>query len=82
MTLEEFLKEALAPDAYQRKGQLFANRLQVCRPALSTHLFDMRLDPFHDDGKLWAAVKFVVDNWDDPRYKDYPRLGDPIPDDE
>ena len=70
MTLEEFLKEALRPNAYQRKGQQFANTLQGCRPRLMSYLIDEKLDPFHDDGKLWAAVGCVIDNWDSPGFRD------------
>lgn len=70
MTLEEFLKEALMPNAYQRKGQLFANTLQSYRPKLMSYLIDEKLDPFHDDGKLWPAVGVVIDNWDSPGFRD------------
>ena len=64
MNLEEFLKEALRPNSHQRKGQLFANTLQGCRPKLMSYLIDEKLDPFYDDSKLWAAVGYVVKNWD------------------
>lgn len=66
LTLHEFLTRALKPEIYQRKGQRFANHLHAIRPDLLDALTVRRLDPYHDDSLLNAAIAYVVDRWDAP----------------
>lgn len=65
MQLREFMAAALKPEIYQRKGQRFANQLTLHRPKLMEALREAGLDPFHDDSKLWAAVEWVKQHWED-----------------
>lgn len=63
--LHTFLAAALKPELYQRKGQRFANHLTIYRPELLEELKLRGLDPFYDDSKLWKAVDFIRQHWND-----------------
>lgn len=64
MKLYDFLNMALEPAPSQRRGQWFANLLHTINPLLANRLIQEDVDPFYDDSKLWAAVEFVKENWD------------------
>lgn len=64
MRAEDFLKQALTPDAHQRRGQKLMNELYQIKPDLYHALHADDADPYFDDRRLWAAVQFVRDNWD------------------
>lgn len=63
MNIEEKLKHALAPMAGQRAGQSFMNNLYLLEPRAYEMLLNTPLDPFYEDGKLWAAVQHIKDNF-------------------
>ena len=62
--LSDFLTKALQPVADQRRGQWFANLLHALKPDLLQRMIHLDVDPFYDDSKIWAAVEFVKENWD------------------
>ena len=62
--LYDFLHKALQPVGELRRGQWFVNVLHNFRPKLVNRLIHADVDPFYDDGKLWAAIEFVKENWD------------------
>ena len=64
MKLYDFLNEALAPAPGQRRGQWFANLLHSVNPTLANRLIQEDVDPYYNDAKLWVAVEFVKENWD------------------
>jgi hypothetical protein len=55
----------LEPSQGHRRGQWFANLLHTINPSLANRLIQEDVDPFYDDAKLWAAVEFVKEHWDD-----------------
>ena len=63
MNIDEKLKHALAPMAGQRAGQSFMNNLYLLEPKAYDMLLNTPLDPFYEDGKLWAAVQHIKDNF-------------------
>ena len=63
MNIDEKLKHALAPMAGQRAGQSFMNNLYLLEPRAYDMLLNTPLDPFYEDGKLWAAVQHIKDNF-------------------
>lgn len=64
MSISEFLSKALEPAKGQRRGQWFVNALHIINPALVNSMIHHDVDPFYDDAKLWAAIKFVKENWE------------------
>jgi hypothetical protein len=77
MKLRDFLNAALEPTRGQRRGQWFANLLHTVDPALANRLIAVDVDPFYDDGKLWAAVQFVTEHWADDRAPSHPSPQEP-----
>lgn len=65
MDFTDFLTKALEPAAGQRRGQWFANLTHTLKPALLNRMIHLDVDPFYDDAKLWAAVEFVKEHWND-----------------
>lgn len=65
MNVSDFLIKALEPVAGQRRGQWFANLTHTLKPALLTRMINLDVDPFYDDSKLWVAIEFVKEHWDD-----------------
>ena len=61
--LYDFLRKALEPVGNLRRGQWFVNVLHSFKPKLVNDLIAADVDPFYDDGKLWAAVEFIKKNW-------------------
>lgn len=62
MDLDKFLATALTPTQGQRAGQAFMNSVSAMHPHLYRDLLAMKLDAFHDDGRLWAAVEWITRN--------------------
>lgn len=62
-TADDFLRTALEPSAYLRRGQAFMNSLIEVRPDLAQQLVRLNMNPFYDDSKLWAAVEHVRTHW-------------------
>ena len=64
MTLEGFLRTALEPCSEGlRQGQKFSNDLNFFRRDLFGAI-PSEIDPYFSDEVLWAAVDFVIKNWD------------------
>ena len=64
LTLEGFLRTALEPCSVGLlKGQKFSNDLIFFRRDLFIAM-PGEIDPYYRDELLWAAVDFVIKNWD------------------
>jgi len=65
LTLEGFLRTALEPCSVGlRQGQKFSNDLNFFRRDLFAAMTMSEIDPYYRDEVLWAAVDFVIKNWD------------------
>lgn len=64
-SLKSFLRDALFPQPHQRQGQAFMNILWDRNNFLYRKLIQNDIDPYYSEDKLYSAIQFVVDHWND-----------------
>lgn len=63
MDFKDFCIKVSKPGRNQRKGQYLFNVLFEERPDLSEKIRAGDLDPFYDDAKVHACLRWLKENW-------------------